>query len=207
MDNKIPTGAEKLIQCLEQEGIEHIFGLSGGAAMPIFDALVDSPIQLILTRHEQGATHMADGYARATGKPGVVLVTSGPGATNTVTGLLTAQMDSVPVVVLTGQQITPVLGKDAFQEADVTGITYSVVKHSYLVKDAEEIPRIVHEAFYLATTGRPGPVLIDLPKDITQGPWVTSLGRSISTGPGRPEVARWKASRVTRGTTAGSLTK
>ncbi len=190
MDNKIPTGAEKLIQCLEQEGIEHIFGLSGGAAMPIFDALVDSPIQLILTRHEQGATHMADGYARATGKPGVVLVTSGPGATNTVTGLLTAQMDSVPVVVLTGQQITPVLGKDAFQEADVTGITYSVVKHSYLVKDAEEIPRIVHEAFYLATTGRPGPVLIDLPKDITQGPCSAALVDSIELpGYQRPERA------------------
>jgi acetolactate synthase-1/2/3 large subunit len=138
--------------------------------MPIFDALVDSKIQLILTRHEQGATHMADGYARATGKPGVVLVTSGPGATNTVTGMLTALMDSVPIIVLCGQQITPQLGKDAFQEADVTGITYPVVKHSYLVKDGSDIPRVAREAFHLATTGRPGPVLIDLPKDVTQGP-------------------------------------
>jgi len=170
MQQKVPTGAEKLIQCLEREGVEYIFGLSGGAAMPIFDALVDSSIKLILVRHEQGATHMADGYARATGKPGVVLVTSGPGATNTVTGLLTAHMDSVPIVVLTGQTITPMLGKDGFQEADVTGITYAVVKHSYLVREAESIPRVVREAFHIATTGRPGPVLVDLPKDVTQGP-------------------------------------
>jgi acetolactate synthase-1/2/3 large subunit len=167
---RVPTGGEKLVQCLEREGVKYIFGLSGGAAMPIFDALVDSPIQLILVRHEQGATHMADGYARSTGRPGVVLVTSGPGATNTVTGLLTALMDSSPVIVISGQQILPVLGKDAFQEADVTGITYPVVKHSYLVKNADDIPRIVREAFHVATTGRPGPVLIDVPKDIGQGP-------------------------------------
>jgi acetolactate synthase I/II/III large subunit len=164
------TGAERLVRCLEQHGVEHIFGLSGGAAMPIFDALVDSKIKLILTRHEQGASHMADGYARSTGRPGVVLVTSGPGATNTVTGLLTALMDSVPMIVLTGQTPTANLGKDAFQEADVTGITYPVVKHSYLVTNANDIPRVVSEAFYLATSGRPGPVLIDLPKDITSGP-------------------------------------
>jgi len=170
MDSQTPTGAEKLIQCLEREGVEYIFGLSGGAAMPIFDALFDSEIKLILTRHEQGAAHMADGYARATGRPGVVLVTSGPGATNTVTGLLTSQMDSVPIIVLCGQQVTPLLGSDAFQEADVTGITYPVVKHSYLVKDADTIPRVTREAFHIATTGRPGPVLIDLPKDVTQGP-------------------------------------
>ncbi|MGY8805484.1 MAG: biosynthetic-type acetolactate synthase large subunit [bacterium] len=169
MESKLPTGAEKLIQCLEREGVEYIFGLSGGAAMPIFDALFDSRIKLVLTRHEQGATHRADGYARATGKPGVVLVTSGPGATNTITGLLTAQMDSSPIIVLCGQQIVSLLGSDAFQEADVTGITYPVVKHSYLVKDGKEIPRVAKEAFYIATTGRPGPVLIDLPKDVTQG--------------------------------------
>jgi acetolactate synthase-1/2/3 large subunit len=170
MEQKHPTGGEKIIQCLEREGVEYIFGLSGGAAMPMFDALVDSKINLILVRHEQGATHMADGYARATGKPGVVLTTSGPGATNTVTGLLTALMDSAPIVVITGQTISPMLGKDAFQEADVTGITYPVVKHSYLVKNAEEIPRIMREAFYLAQSGRPGPVLIDVPKDVGQGP-------------------------------------
>jgi acetolactate synthase-1/2/3 large subunit len=164
---KTLTGAERLVKCMEAHGVEYIFGLSGGAAMPIFDALVDSKIKLILTRHEQGATHMADGYARATGRPGVVLVTSGPGATNTVTGLLTALMDSVPMVVLTGQTPTFNLGKDAFQEADVTGITYPVVKHSYLVTDVNEIPRIVNEAFFLATSGRPGPILIDLPKDVT----------------------------------------
>ncbi len=165
-----PTGAEKVIACLEREGVELIFGYPGGAAIPLFDALVDSSIKLVLVRHEQGATHMADGYARATGKPGVVLVTSGPGATNTVTGLFTAQMDSVPLIVLTGQTITPMLGKDAFQEADVTGITYPVVKHSYLVKDPLEIPKVMREAFHIATTGRPGPVLIDLPKDVTSAP-------------------------------------
>ena len=170
MEQKTPTGGEKIIQCLEREGVEYIFGLSGGAAMPMFDAVLDSKIELILVRHEQGATHMADGYARSTGKPGVCLVTSGPGATNTVTGLLTALMDSSPIVVLCGQTISPMLGKDAFQEADVTGITYPVVKHSYLVKDANDIPRIMREAFHVATTGRPGPVLIDIPKDIGQGP-------------------------------------
>jgi len=170
MPSQVPTGAEKLIQCLEREGVEYVFGLSGGAAMPMFDALVDSSIKLIMVRHEQGAAHMADGYARATGRPGVVLVTSGPGATNTVTGLLTAQMDSVPMIVLTGQTISPMLGKDAFQEADVTGITYAVVKHSYLVKHPDDIPRVTREAFHITSSGRPGPVLIDLPKDITQGP-------------------------------------
>ena len=170
MATAIPTGAEKLVQCLEREGVDYIFGLSGGAAIPIFDALVDSRIKLILVRHEQGATHMADGFARATGRPGVALVTSGPGATNTVTGLLTALMDSSPLIVISGQTNTANLGKDAFQEADVTGITYAVVKHSYLVKDARDIPRVVREAFHLATTGRPGPVLIDVPKDVSSGP-------------------------------------
>jgi acetolactate synthase-1/2/3 large subunit len=170
MSIKIPTGGEMIVRCLEHEGVDIVFAYSGGAAMPIFDALYDSRIRMVLVRHEQGATHMADGYARATGRPGVVLVTSGPGATNTVTGLLTALMDSVPMIVLTGQTITSMLGKDAFQEADVTGITYPVVKHSYLVKNAADIPRVMKEAFHIATTGRPGPVLIDLPKDITQGP-------------------------------------
>lgn len=170
MEAELPTGAEKLIQCLEREGVEYIFGYSGGAAMPLFDALVDSDIKLILVRHEQGAAHMADGYARASGKPGVVLVTSGPGATNIVTGLLTSHMDSIPIVALTGQTVTSMLGKDGFQEADVTGITYGVVKHSYLLKDAADIPRATREAFHIATTGRPGPVLLDLPKDVTQGP-------------------------------------
>jgi acetolactate synthase-1/2/3 large subunit len=189
MTQKSPTGGEMLVRCLEREGVEYIFGLSGGAAMPIFDALVDSKIKLILTRHEQGATHMADGYARATGRPGVVLVTSGPGATNTVTGLLTAQMDSAPIIVICGQTISPMLGKDAFQEADVTGITYPVVKHSYLIKNAADIPRVIRESFHIATTGRPGPVLIDLPKDIGQGPCTASFTDKLDlpgyTVPGR----------------------
>jgi acetolactate synthase-1/2/3 large subunit len=174
---KTMDGAQALVRCLENEGVEYVFGLSGGAAIPIFDALVTTKtkIKLVLVRHEQGAAHMADGYARATGKPGVVLVTSGPGATNTLTGIMTAHMDSVPIVVLTGQTITAMLGKDAFQEADVFGITMPIVKHSYLVKNTNEIPRIVREAFYITNTGRPGPVLIDLPKDITQGPFSGDL--------------------------------
>ncbi len=161
------SGAEVLVDVLHQEGVEHIFGIPGGAAIPLYDALVDSPIKLVLTRHEQGATHMADGVARSTGRPGVVVVTSGPGAMNTITGILTAQMDSVPLVIITGQASTEVLGQDAFQEADVSGVSYPVVKHSYLIKRAEDIPRIVKEAFHLSRTGRPGVVLIDLPKDIS----------------------------------------
>jgi acetolactate synthase-1/2/3 large subunit len=157
--------------------------------MPIFDALVDSHIELILVRHEQGGTHMADGYARATGRPGVVLVTSGPGATNTVTGMLTAHMDSAPLIVITGQTISPMLGKDAFQEADVTGITYPVVKHSYMIKDPNDVPRIAREAFHIATTGRPGPVLIDVPKDVGSAPCTAPFTDDVDlpgyTVPGR----------------------
>ncbi len=167
MTKNLRTGAEVLVDIIQQQGVEYIFGYPGGNAIPVFDALVDSPMKLILTRHEQGATHMADGFARATGKPGVVLVTSGPGATNTITGILTAQMDSVPMVIICGQQLTTNLGLDTFQEADVSGISYPVVKHSYLIKDAQDIPRIVREAFHLAVTGRPGPVLIDLPKNVS----------------------------------------
>ena len=165
----MPSGADIVIEAMRRENVEYVFGLPGGAVMPIFDSILDSKIRLVLTRHEQGATHMADGYARATGKPGVALVTSGPGATNTVTGLLTAHMDSSPVIVISGQQITPMLGKDAFQEADIFGITIPVVKHSYLVKDPKDLPRVMKEAFYISNTGRPGPVLIDIPKDIAQG--------------------------------------
>src|SRR5689334_25409120 len=163
MSDKVPSGAEKLIQCLEREGVEYVFGLSGGAAIPIFDALVDTHIKLILVRHEQGATHMADGYARATGRPGVVLVTSGPGATNTVTGIANAYMDSTPLVVITGQVPKHLIGTDAFQEVDTVGITRPCVKHNYLVREAADLPAIVREAFYLARSGRPGPVVIDIP--------------------------------------------
>jgi len=164
-------GAQALIRCLENAGVEYVFGYPGGAVIPVFDALVTTKtkIKLILVRHEQGAAHMADGYARATGRPGVVLVTSGPGATNTITGILTAHMDSVPMVVLTGQAISSMIGKDAFQEADIFGMTMPVVKHSYLVRETNDIPRIVREAFFITNTGRPGPVLIDLPKDVTAG--------------------------------------
>ena len=196
MEPKTPKAAEVLIQCLQREGVEYVFGYPGGAAIPLFDALYDSKIKLVLVRHEQGATHMADGYARATGKPGVVLVTSGPGATNTVTGILTAQMDSVPMIVLCGQTITPMLGKDAFQEADVTGITYPVVKHSYLVKDPNDVPRILREAFHIAMTGRPGPVLIDLPKDITAAPCTAKYVSEVDLPgydlPSDPETADLK---------------
>ncbi|MBT8046134.1 MAG: biosynthetic-type acetolactate synthase large subunit [Pontiella sp.] len=170
-------GGQALVRCLESEGVEYIFGYSGGAAIPIFDALIttDTKIKFILVRHEQGAAHMADGYARATGKPAVVLVTSGPGATNTLTGIMTAHMDSVPMIVVSGQSVSWMLGKDAFQEADIFGITMPVVKHSYLVKETNDIPRIVREAFHIATTGRPGPVLIDIPKDISAGPCTADL--------------------------------
>ena len=164
------TGAEAYVKALEKEGVEYIFGITGAAIIPICDELLKSKMRYIGGVHEQGSTHMADGYARATGKPGVVLVTSGPGATNTITGLYTALMDSVPMVVITAQVVRSLLGKDAFQEADMTGITYPVVKHSYLVRQAADIPRIMKEAFYIATTGRPGPVLVDVPKDLAAGP-------------------------------------
>lgn len=167
------NGAEALIKCLERQGVEYIFGYSGGAAIPMFDAIVTTKtkIKLVLTRHEQGATHIADGYARASGKPGVVLVTSGPGAGNTITGLMTAQMDSVPMIVISGQQIRPMLGLDAFQEADVYNLTMPVTKHNYLVMETNSIPQVVDEAFSIATTGRPGPVLIDIPKDVSSAPF------------------------------------
>ena len=161
------SGAEILVKELEQLGVTHIFGYPGGAAINIFDALYDSPIKLILARHEQGATHMADGYARASGKIGVVLVTSGPGALNTVTGLLTAKMDSVPLLVISGQTNSGNLGKDAFQEVDVFGVTLPLVKHSRLILSVDDIAPAVRRAFQIATSLRPGPVLLDLPKDIS----------------------------------------
>jgi len=161
------TGAEMVIQALTDQGVEHIFGYPGGAALPIYDAMFQQEaLQHILVRHEQGATHMAEGYARSTGKPGVVLVTSGPGATNAVTGLTDALMDSIPMVCITAQVPTTLIGTDAFQECDTVGITRSCTKYNYLVKRIEDLPRIMHEAFLIATTGRPGPVVIDIPKDV-----------------------------------------
>jgi acetolactate synthase-1/2/3 large subunit len=160
------SGAEIIVKSLLKEKVEVIFGIPGGAVLPLFDKLYDSPIRVILTRHEQGAVHMADGYARATGKVGVAVTTSGPGATNTVTALATAYMDSIPLVVITGQVATHLIGNDAFQEADTTGITRPVTKHNYLVKDVKALAKTIHEAFYIASTGRQGPVLIDIPVDI-----------------------------------------
>jgi acetolactate synthase-1/2/3 large subunit len=184
-------GAQALITTLDDLGIEYIFGYSGGAAIPIFDALetVKTKMKFILVRHEQGAVHMADGYARATGKPAAVLVTSGPGAGNTVTGLMTAMMDSVPMIVLCGQQVTWMLGKDAFQEADIFGITIPVVKHNYLVRKSNDLPRVAREAYHIATTGRPGPVLIDIPKDISQGPFTGDLNPPFDLPGYHPESA------------------
>ncbi|MEK7774179.1 MAG: biosynthetic-type acetolactate synthase large subunit [Deltaproteobacteria bacterium] len=164
------NGAQLFVDCLIEEGVDTVFGFPGGAVLPVYDVLYDSKLRHILVRHEQGAVHMADGYARATGRPGVVLVTSGPGATNTVTGIATAYMDSIPVVVFTGQVPTELIGNDAFQEADIVGITRPCTKHNYLVKDIKELPRIIKEAFYIATTGRPGPVLVDIPKDVLNAP-------------------------------------
>ncbi|WP_406657779.1 acetolactate synthase large subunit [Methanolobus sp. ZRKC2] len=161
------TGARALIECLYREGVDTIFGYPGGVLLPIYDELYDSKIRHVLVRHEQAATHAAEGYARATGKTGVCLATSGPGATNLVTGIANAYMDSVPMVAFTGQVPSSLIGNDAFQEANITGITMPITKHNYLVQDAKELPKIVKEAFHIASTGRPGPVLVDLPKDIT----------------------------------------
>jgi acetolactate synthase-1/2/3 large subunit len=160
------TGAQALIKSLEMQEVEVIFGLPGGAILPVYDPLLDSPIRHILVRHEQGAGHAAEGYAQATGRPGVAMVTSGPAATNIVTALADAYMDSIPLVIITGQVATSVIGTDAFQEADTTGITMSITKHNWLITDAADIPRVIKEAFHVATTGRPGPVLIDFPKDV-----------------------------------------
>lgn len=161
------SGSEILLRCLVAEGVEIIFGYPGGAVLPIYDSLYDGHIRHLLARHEQGAIHAADGYARATGKPGVVIATSGPGATNLVTGIATAMMDSIPLVCITGNVATHLLGTDAFQEADITGITMPITKHNYLVRNVKDLPRIVKEAFTIATSGRPGPVLIDIPKDVS----------------------------------------
>ena len=160
------SGAKILIESLLHEGVDTIFGYPGGTVLPIYDELYDSPLRHILVRHEQAAVHAADGYARASGRVGVCLATSGPGACNLVTGIATAYMDSVPLVAITGQVPTTLLGNDAFQESDITGITLPITKHSYLVNKASELRSIVHEAFYIAGTGRMGPVLIDLPKDV-----------------------------------------
>ena len=171
------SGAEMVVRALLDQGVEVLFGYPGGAVLPIYDALFAEPkLRHILVRHEQGATHAAEGYARSTGKPGVVLVTSGPGATNAVTGIVDALMDSIPMIVITGQVATHLIGTDAFQECDTIGITRPCTKHNYLVKDVADLPRILHEAFHIATSGRPGPVVIDIPKDV-------QFGKGVYQGP------------------------
>jgi acetolactate synthase-1/2/3 large subunit len=166
-EGALMTGAEIFLESLTREGVDTIFGYPGGVVLIVYDKLYSNhKIKHILIRHEQGGTHAADGYARATGKPGVVLVTSGPGATNTVTGITTAFMDSIPLVIFTGQVPLGLIGNDAFQEADTLGITRPITKHSFLVRDVNELAETVHKAFHIATTGRPGPVLVDLPKDV-----------------------------------------
>jgi thiamine pyrophosphate-dependent acetolactate synthase large subunit-like protein len=161
------TGAQMVVRALAEQGVDTIFGYPGGAVLPIYDALFQqNELQHILARHEQGATHAAEGYARSNNKVGVVLVTSGPGATNAVTGMVDALMDSIPLVVITGQVPTHLIGTDAFQECDTVGITRAATKHNYLVKDVNDLSRVLHEAFYVARSGRPGPVLVDIPKDI-----------------------------------------
>ena len=161
------TGAEMVVQALRDQGVDTVFGYPGGAVLPIYDAIFQqNDIRHILVRHEQAAAHAAEGYARSTGKPGVVLVTSGPGATNAVTGMTDALMDSIPIVVLTGQVPTFMIGNDAFQEADTVGITRPCTKHNWLVKDTAKLAETIHQAFHVATHGRPGPVLVDIPKDV-----------------------------------------
>src|SRR5579859_6513163 len=160
------SGAQILLECLVRENVDCFFGYPGGVTLPLYDALYDHPIKHILVRHEQNACFAAQGYARATGKVGVCCATSGPGATNLVTALVDALMDSIPVVAITGQVSTKLIGSDAFQEADTFGITRSCTKHNFLVKKIEELQQIVHEAFYIAASGRPGPVLVDIPKDV-----------------------------------------
>ncbi|MGN0301656.1 MAG: biosynthetic-type acetolactate synthase large subunit [Anaerotardibacter sp.] len=182
-------GAEAIIASLEAEGVEYVFGYPGGQAIKIYDALYDSEkITHILSRHEQGSTHEADGYARATGKTGVVIVTSGPGATNTVTGIATAYMDSVPMVVITGQVPRSIIGTDAFQESDIVGITMPVVKHSYLLQSADELTKTFREAFYIANSGRPGPVLIDIPSDIAAGEMIFEYPADVSVPSYKPTM-------------------
>ncbi|NLH98625.1 MAG: biosynthetic-type acetolactate synthase large subunit [Chthonomonadales bacterium] len=188
------TGARILLECLRLEGVRHVFGYPGGAALPLYDALYDEKqIEHILVRHEQGAAHMADGYARATGGVGVCLATSGPGATNLVTGLATAYMDSIPVVAITGQVRTHAIGKDAFQEADITGITIPITKHNFLVKRVEEIPETISKAFHIARSGRPGPVLVDVPLDVS----LAKMAWDPSMYPDKADIPTYKP--TTRG--------
>ena len=180
MTKEMLTGAELIVRTLEHLKISTVFGLPGGAILPAYDPLYDSPIRHILARHEQGAGHMAEGYAQATGELGVVIATSGPGATNLITSLNNALMDSTPLLAITGQVATEAIGNDAFQEVDAVGITRPIVKHNFLVKSVHDMPSIIKKAFYIATTGRPGPVVVDIPKDVTEQKMVFKYPSEIS---------------------------
>ena len=182
--------ARVILEALKREGVDTIFGFPGGVLLPLYDALYDFDINHILVRHEQGAGHAADGYARASGKVGVCMATSGPGATNLVTPIANAYMDSVPMVAITGQVSRHLIGLDSFQEADVTGITLPIVKHSYLVKNSADLPRIIREAFYIAGTGRPGPVVVDIPVDVTKEDMEFDRGGASADAPAGLQAER-----------------
>ncbi len=206
------TGAEMVVQALADQGVEHVFGYPGGAVLPIYDEIIQQDrFQHILVRHEQGAGHAAEGYARSTGKPGVVLVTSGPGATNMVTALTDALMDSIPVVCLTGQVPTHLIGNDAFQECDTVGITRPCTKHNWLVKDVNDLSRVLHEAFYVASHGRPGPVVVDIPKDVQfatgtyTGPSAVEHKTYRPRTKGDPNAIRAAVEMIAHGQAAGLL--
>src|ERR1700690_3271503 len=185
----LKPGAEVLLRALKDQGVEVIFGYPGGAVLPIYDAIFQqNKLRHVLVRHEQGAAHAAEGYARSTGKVGVLLVTSGPGATNAVTGLTDALLDSIPLVCITGQVPTHLIGSDAFQECDTTGITRSCPKHNYFVPRIEDLPPILHEAFYVASTGRPGPVVVDIPKDIQFATGAYAFQKNIQHKTYRPQI-------------------
>lgn len=182
------NGAQIIVESLLQEGVSVIFGYPGGSVLPLTDVLYDAPINFVLVRHEQAAAHAADGYARATGKVGVCMATSGPGATNLVTGLATAHMDSIPMVAITGQVKTHLIGNDAFQEADITGITRPITKHNYLIKDISELAVTIKEAFHIAATGRPGPVVIDVPVDVQMQEMEFSYPEKVSLRSYKPTI-------------------
>ena len=183
------TGAEMIVEALKDQGVEFVFGYPGGAVLPIYDALFgQNAVRHVLVRQEGGAAHAAEGYARSTGKVGVLLVTSGPGATNAITGLTDALMDSIPLICITGQVPTHLIGSDAFQECDTTGITRNCTKHNYLVRRIEDLPRILHEAFYVASNGRPGPVVIDIPKDVQFATGAYSFQRNIQHKTYQPKI-------------------
>ena len=193
------TGARAVLECLKREGVDVVFGYPGGAILPLYEEMYKDNFRHILTGHEQGAVHAADGYARVTGRPGVCIATSGPGVCNMVTGIATANMDSIPMVIISGQVPTGLIGRDSFQEADISGITSPITKHNYLVKNAASIPRVLKEAFYIASTGRPGPVLIDIAKDALEAEIDFEYPDTVHLPGYRAETHRRHVGRTTHG--------